>query len=194
MDFIRSWKFAMIIFAVLCVAAVAGVIYGVVTHTEPGLMPGAPFWTREEMPLPVCVHSYGAEDGIDDPVLAEDYDHAVSMITLTNDRLGFAALEPSGGDACLILMTYGVPSEVGWQEPGGTAEPTRGYCTVQISNVTGELKSLVVQHELGHCLGLDHDDWEGSIMRREQSPTPDRAYPPRITDSDRELLRSLYAP
>jgi len=58
----------------------------------------------------------------------------------------------------------------------------------------GELLNLTIHHELGHCLGLAHDDFEQSIMRREQSPTPWGQLPPWISDDDRALVRSLYAP
>ena len=49
---------------------------------------------------------------------------------------------------------------------------------------------------LTYCLGLAHDDFKSSIMRRTQSSssTPMGAWPPRITDHDRDLLRERYAP
>jgi hypothetical protein len=66
-------------------------------------------------------------------------------------------------------------------------------CEVTTSN-TGdeEMELLVLEHELGHCLGLAHDDFELSIMRRVQTPTPQGEMGPWITDHDRDLLRETY--
>jgi hypothetical protein len=196
MEFIRSWKFMAIIVAVLAACAIAGVIYGVATHSEPGFMDTTPGWEREDFPLDVCVHSYGLDyletDG--NPVRPEDLENAEYVIGVINSRLGFEAYNLSGGDACEVIVTYGVPAEPGWQDPGGTAEISPKYCTVDTSNVHGELLTLTVHHELGHCLGLAHDDYELSIMRPVQTETPDRTIPPWISDSDRALLRATYGP
>lgn len=193
MEFIKSWKFMAIIFAVLCVVSIAGVIYGVTTHTEPGLMDTTPGWTPSDFPLEVCVYTYTSESP-QSAASAEDLGNAHHVFDTINDRLGFPAYRAHVRGGCDVMLVYGAPAEAGWQDPGGSAEISDHFCDVVISNVHGELQTLAVEHELGHCLGLDHDDWEGSIMRRTQSETPDRAFPPRITDSDRELLRELYGP
>lgn len=172
----------------LALAAIAGVIYGVTTHTEPGLDPRAITWPRDRFPLRVCSSSY-----------AGDFDAAPIVATaldVTNDRLGFEVLASSREDACDVLVILGVPAEEGWMDPGGDAHFGHGpTCTIRTSNTgTTEIRGLVIQHEIGHCLGLDHDDFEGSIMRRVQTSTPDRTFAPRITDTDRDTLRELYAP
>jgi len=190
MEFIRSWKFMAIILAVLALAAGILVAVGVATHEEAGLMPDAPTWPRERFPLAVCPEAY--LDTSDD--LMEAVTAVGEACDATNQRLGFPALEVRTDD-CDVTVLVGVPSEPG-MEPGGDARFRSGpSCAIRTANTgTSEILHLVLQHELGHCLGLAHDDFDTSIMRPVQTPTPDRTFPPRITDADRELLRALYGP
>jgi hypothetical protein len=181
----------VVLLVVLCIAAIAGVIYGVTTHTEPGIDPRAIAWDRDRFPLAICPDTYVDGDR-SEAILATQ-----AALEVTNDRLDFEALALSlGAGRCDITVTIGVPAEPGWMDPGGDATWTHGpLCAIRTSNTgTTEILGLVLQHEIGHCLGLAHDDWEGSIMRRVQTETPDRSFPPRITDTDRETLRALYAP
>lgn len=189
MEFVKSWKFMVIIVGVLTVVALSGVVYGVLSHTEPGFAETTPPWDREDMPLGLCVSTYASE-GHTDP---SDLDNTIDVIGTINARLGFDVYEISGDD-CDVELIYGVPAEMGWQDPGGTATMFDTSCMAEISNVHGEVRDLVVYHELGHCLGLAHDDFESSIMRRVQRETPDGAFPPWISDWDRELLRVIYGP
>jgi predicted Zn-dependent protease len=188
MDFIKSWKFAVIVFVVIASFAIVGVIYGVATHTEPGLMEDAPQWRPTDFPLATCQRAYvsGATTGID----------VQKAIQTINSRLGFQAFV-SSDSSCRVDITLGVPAEMGWMDPGGDARFTDSMntmrCEVRTSNVQGELLGLVLQHELGHCLGLAHDDYEQSIMRRVQNHTV-RGLPPWISDSDKSLLVGLYGP
>jgi hypothetical protein len=181
-----------IVFGVLCVAAIAGVVYGVATHEEAGFADERPGWQRSDFPLMVCVNYYGrpSEDQLDIGLVLRNI----------NYRLGwtaFAVAVPARGgvDTCPIFVTYGIPADDSTEE-GGFAEfvPGERSCGIGIVNVYGELRSLVTMHELGHCLGLAHDDFDASIMRPIQRPTEDGQYPPRITDHDRQLLRETYGP
>lgn len=190
-EFLKSWKFMAIIVAVLTVVSIAGVIYGVTMHTEPGFMGRTPGWTNSDFPLDVCVYTYTSENP-QSPASADDGDNARHVIDLINERLDFPAYRIRSTGVCNVVLIYGVPAEPGWQDPGGSAEIRDLFCDVVISNVHGELQTLAVYHELGHCLGLAHDDFESSIMRRTQTETPSGAFPPWITDSDRDLLRNTY--
>lgn len=180
---------------------------------EPGFMPERPAWRADERPITVCVESY-AEESV-------RYEDAVAstrrVLDEMNRRLGMTmfSLAPHAETHCGILLTIGVPLEPGrWNEPGGNAviiadrERAGGLgagCIVETANTgTGEILHLVIEHELGHCLGLAHDCWRGSIMCGDQdsnsangscctlAPPPDGVFPPWIDDSDRSLLRATY--
>jgi hypothetical protein len=150
-------------------------------------MDGAPQWAASSFPLRVCSQRHAG----DEPIAV-----TASVIGVMNGRLGFAALQEAQDD-CDVRVTVGVPAEQGWMDPGGDALLSDGSggvsCDVRTSNVMGELLNLTIHHELGHCLGLAHDDFEQSVMRREQSLTPWGELPPWISDADRALLRGLYA-
>jgi hypothetical protein len=190
MDFVRSWKFSMIVFAVLCVCGIAGVIVGVHLHEEPGLMEDAPRW--DSMPLTVCVHPY--EPG--DAETAARCDTSTRYVAgLVNERLGFTAyvVEAFYVDrTCEVDVTCGYPADEA-NEPGGSALLTPGRCDVRIVNVHGELQTLAVHHELGHCLGLaDEDGANPHSIMEDIRETPPGTLPPWISDDDRAVLRALY--
>lgn len=197
--FLKSWKFMVGFFVVLTVVVVVSLVYGITTHTEPGFLPDVPRWERTDFPLGVCASSYANAERME----GDDFEALNHAISTTNERLGFHALERARN--CTpslppqVVVTIGVPHESDWGDMAGSAEIAHreGHayqCAVITTNVFGEMLSLVLQHEFGHCFGLAHDDFNLSIMRPVQGETPDGAFPPRITDSDRELLRETYGP
>lgn len=188
MEFIKSWKFSVAALGVLTVCVIGLIIYGVSTHEEPGFMDVTPNWETTDFPLAVCVTSYNTAGEV---VTDADLSLGRSVVATVNERLGFVAYR-IGDLPCRVNILVGVPAERGWQDPGGVAQIRHGSCGVSIANVTGELKFLSLYHELGHCLGLAHDEYQSSIMRPVQSVTPDGHMPPWISDSDRSLIRSTY--
>lgn len=162
--------------------------------TEPGFMVIRPTWSHADFPIHVCASAYVDEGTVDVP-------EVVSRVIRTIDnRLGFKAFAfatPSEG--CSVVAVLGEPVDTAWMDPGGAADidpvRTRGTrCSIHTANTgTTEILFYVVEHELGHCLGLAHDDWDGSIMRRMQHGRDDE-FGPWITDHDRRLLRETYLP
>lgn len=135
----------------------------------------------------------------EDPILAIE-----RVVHLINTRVNFNLLrlaEDLTDNMCFedaaICVHIGVAHEPGYLDAHGDAShavtPMGVYCEARTSNTgTSEILHLVLQHEIGHCLGLAHDDYESSIMYPEQRSTPDGQFPPRISDSDKTLLRGLY--
>ncbi len=197
-------RYLLVGFAVFLALVAVLLVYGIVTHREAGFIEGAPQWDREALPLRVCARSYTVDVG--DPILEagdrETVEEAVSRAQArTGDWLLEAAVLEAPAVGCEIEVVIGVPAEAGWQDPGGHAEleHTGGRasrCLVRTSNTAGaqDLTLLTVYHELGHCLGLAHDDYNQSIMRPVQRPTPGRTIPAWLSDSDAELLAERYGP
>lgn len=189
MTCLKSRTFIVILSTVLLLVVVALLIYGISTHSEVGMMRVTPGWNRSDFPLKVCAHPY-----VESTAAATDAVEVVGdAIQTTNTRLGFQAYVVASA-RCPVNVIVGAPSEYGWIDPGGNYVITREHCTVQTVNVHGELRDLVMQHELGHCLGLAHDTYEQSIMWGTQHETPMGQLPPWISDSDRSLLRTSYGP
>jgi hypothetical protein len=220
MIFKNPWFY---VFLVLCIASIAGVIYGVVvvSATEPGEMPVAtPEMTSGTPSVPEWV-SYSGEDF---PLTVEAYEYAAASARLSdartmavdtamgriNERVGFTvfrwALDTEDAD---VEITLNGPVEVGTDHSieadtssGGSAGFVRtgrlGFtCTIRTTNIAGTgMEDLVLQHELGHCLLLDHDCSDSSIMCGGScctlAPTPDRVLPPWLSDRDRDLIRERY--
>lgn len=70
----------------------------------------------------------------------------------------------------------------------GDCEIRRVEIKVPMPMLSGPTRRCVVAHELGHALGLDHDDDEDSVMSASRSGR----FRCEITDHDVELLRSVY--
>jgi hypothetical protein len=197
MKILRSWQFSFAVFLVIAIAAIVGIIFGVTGHREPAFMPEGPLFISPRMhPPDVCVRTYSMTLDDGGPMaLASDRNFADGVVVGINRRLGFEMYRMSDSLACDVIVTFGVPAQQGWQDPGGSATLNHGQetCDVDISNVpTDELRWNVLEHELGHCMGLAHDEEETSIMRRVQRPVAEGEYPPRISDSDRDTLRHVY--
>ena len=183
-------KLTLIGFAVFTALTITLLVVFIVGHEEPTFIVDAPQWQHDDFPLPVEVRAY-VPGGQVDALRA-----AVSAIVLTNTRLGFGAFRLTDGEP-KVTITIGVPVEAGADagghsrihHTGGRAE----VCEVETANTgTLEVLGLTLRHELGHCLGLAHDDYGQSIMRPEQSPVPNREIGPWLSDDDRAAVRARY--
>lgn len=215
---LKSWQFMVGVFGVVLVVAVVLVIIGVATHDEPGLMGGCwkdnrvhryevdgvdtcdPIqWDKEAFPLRTAVRTNNEHPP------ADPEDATAAVIDKINGRLDFKAfeLDRSAQNICYeghaVCIEVGVAHEPMWMDTSGDAQFwTSNFgmvCEVRTSNTgTSEMLHLVLEHELGHCLGLAHDDYLQSIMYGGKlKPTPSGTIPPWISDHDRKLLRSMYA-
>jgi len=175
----------LVSFLVLLATSSAMVLYGILTTDDPGLANPDARWKKASFPLLVDTSAYTPG--------ADAHKHAVQAtkgaIDQTNTRLGFTAYKLANDEVEVeIAITIGVPKTVrvdstapvtssftSAREAGGSFE-LRGMggfwdaCTIETSNAgTDALLSLVLQHELGHCLDLAHDESRLSIMRDEQT-------------------------
>lgn len=189
--FVKSKIFnvGIVIFFSIIIASL--IVYGVLSHEEPGYMTVTPDWQRSDFPLQVCPMAYVGDS-------AEAISIASDVIATINGRLDFDALKISQTADCDINVTIGVPTEAGFTEPGGNARISPKHCKVETANVHGELRDLTLEHEFGHCLSLSEDFYKQSIMYggsvNRRSATPTGELPPWISDGDRALLRADFAP
>lgn len=195
--------------AVLFLAVIILLPVAILTHHEAGLLTACDTpngnlnydgscyevtWDRSQFPLTVSVSTTNPYPP------ANPTDATRSAVDLINSRLGFTALEMATAADSDIRIDFEAAQEVndpGMRDPGGSALHHRdhGHLWCQIrtwNNGTIEMTDKALVHELGHCLGLAHDDFSDSAMYPSLHPDGDHVTRPRITDFDRGILREHY--
>lgn len=208
----KTRNIMLIVFGILTIGVVVLLILSIpedapLHREEAGFLEGAPTWEQGQLPLVVYATTYRAsefsEHGELVPPDSDDLDTVKDVISVVNRRLGFTAFRLAVVPSHDILnpevpLVLGAPVEVGVGGAGGHAQIrlfgiTADDCEIETRNTgTSELLWLTLYHEFGHCLGLAHDDFEQSIMRPVQSPTPDGVIPPWFSDHDRRIIRERY--
>lgn len=195
MNAVKTRNILMIAVVVtIFVVALVVLIVALVVNTEAGELHEGRRW--RQVPVPVVCAGYV-------PERSEDCSHVSSAIERINRRLGFDAFDDQGQqeelpEGPVVTVVLGAPAEPGWSDPGGVAtirfnDDWLLSCDVRTTNTgSRELLDMTIEHELGHCLNLAHDESNTSIMRRVQRPARMGEYPPRISDHDRALLREIY--
>jgi hypothetical protein len=194
----KKWHVVLMFFVVMALFLVSSilVVVGVVMHQEPGFMDDRPDWRRGQFPLVVCTNA-----PFDIDIMREAERNRDALIGSVNTEFGFPVLRRSRGtasDVCNITINYGVAADsphgdsgTVLREPGGAAIINGTSCSVELVN-PGNLVMDVLRHEVGHCLGLAHDDFDSSIMRPVQRFTPDGQFPATFTDHDVRLIREEF--
>lgn len=185
----------------ITIGAIVGVIVGVTTHEEAGLLrvcweggsanysgqcsgAAALRWERSRMPLTVA----SVEDG-----------SLSAAIDLVNDQIGCEVLrlDTQAGSEADVVVSLDSVIEVGRDREGGATHHAlndevgmQAYVDVMAVG-DPHMKMRVLVHEFGHVLGLAHDHYERSIMFPTQVNSEDLQFT-MFSQSDRELLRGLY--
>lgn len=207
-QFIKSAPYTFAVAAAILVLAIAGVVWGVLTKgrwKDRGLLkrqgigdrlvslrwpPGAfplTIWTPEETPEKVR-NAFGKAAKI-----LGDAAGRLLFMPLQDMPTGYSAGRPFRGHAELSAH----PSAGEMQRDHGVTDidydRRDGYiisCCVSVpAPVADEDYYPIMLHELGHVLGLDHDEQRESIMFPSLQGRPQA-----LTEGDRKLLRKLYGP
>lgn len=198
----KRWVWYVIGAIVLALAS-GGVLYGVLTHTEPGLMKvcwkGSQAhydgdcqelkWSKDKLPLPYYI--------------AFDKDHKVytdSVVKgadLWNKEIASVFKRVDKEEDALVHVTWGSVEigkhcSAGSTSHGGTESGPENAKVVLRNPSDIHAVYRFAAHEFGHVLGLAHDEAPRSIMYPIQPDMTNDMTFVLPSDHDKKLLRGLY--
>lgn len=196
----KRWVWYLIGAIVLALAG-GGVLYGVITHKEAGLMKVC--WTGgvahydgdctelkwEKKQMPLTYHIAFGEDH-------KDYiDSVVKGAAMWNNEIGAVFKRVDKEEDAVVKVVWGsVPKDGhsgGHTSHTGQTGPTGAKVVLtEPSDVHAVYRYAA--HEFGHVLGLDHDDAPRSIMYPVQPGMTEEMTFVLPSDFDKKLLRGLY--
>jgi len=198
----KRWIWYVIGGLVLALAA-GGVLYGVLTHKEPGLMKvcwqngQANYdgdcqdlkWNKDQLPLKYHINfDKDHKDYIDSVVKGADlWNREIAPVFVRVDNEADAVVKVTWGSIevgkhCSAGSTSHTGSEAG---PTGASVVLRNPSDVHAVY-------RFAAHEFGHVLGLAHDNAPRSIMYPMQPDVTDEMTFVLPSDYDKKLLQGLY--
>jgi hypothetical protein len=188
---VANWWMFLIAIAILF-GAVFLVIYGVVTQYDRGLMKrdGKLLkWERKDLPLRVQYDSQVPPSYLADLSATILKINAIVRKAVFHPQLtSFDQVTTLGPTHILVVLSSphasGGEADIRYDVRNGRLMAV----TVKLRpDMTGQTRLTAIEHEMGHALGLDHDDKTMSVMHPKVS---ERAQA--FTKKDQELLRKLY--
>jgi hypothetical protein len=195
----KRWVWYLIGAIVLALAG-GGVLYGVITHKEPGLMKvcwvdgQAHYdgdcmelkWKKEQMPLPYHISFEKDHKVYTDSVIkgADMWNKEIGPVFKRVDKEADAVVKITWGSVeAGKHCAAGSTSHTGQTGPMGAKVVLR-----EPSDVHAVFRFAA--HEFGHVLGLAHD--EHAIMKPKLEAETDELKFTLPSDHDKKLLRGLY--
>jgi hypothetical protein len=198
----KRWVWYVIGALVLALAG-GGVLYGVLTHKEPGLMKvcwqsgQAVYtgdcqevkWDKAKMPLPYYID-------FEEPHRVY-VDSVVKGAQTWNAEIGAVFKRVKEKKDALVIVSWG-SADSGTTCAAGTTSHTGDESGPRRASVVLKEPSDIhavyrfAMHEFGHVLGLAHDEAKRSIMYRAQPGMTKELKVALPSDFDKKLLRGLY--